>query len=74
VVRPTWWGITGAKTFADAVAHVHGVKKRHGPPFLAVVLVGNKKDLHDKRAVTTEEGLALAAHHRDERSHSCARS
>jgi len=57
------YDVTDAKTFADATAHVQGVKTRHGPAFVAVILVGNKKDLHDKRAVTTEEGLALAAQH-----------
>lgn len=57
------YDVTDAKTFADAAAHVQGVKTRHGPEFVAVILVGNKKDLHDKRAVTTEEGLTLAAQH-----------
>jgi GTPase SAR1 family protein len=57
------YDVTDAKTFADAATHIQGVKTRHGPTFVAVILVGNKKDLHDKRVVTTEEGLALAAQH-----------
>ena len=71
ITRSYYRGAAGALlvydiTRRDTFAHLGqwlDEAKQHAQPNMVILLIGNKNDLEDKRAVSTEEGQAFADEH-----------